>query len=457
VVVAPSKYVYGTPITDWTSYTPTGGWTGGNVSYVGKRRRVGDSLEASVQVVLTGAPTGTNLTIDLPPGLSIDTAKVNTTTAQITPLGKALIRDTGVANYPADVTYESSTTVSIRTLTSAANIPYNTAIVSATSPITFGNTDNVLLEYRVPILGWSSSVQMSDNADSRILSFKAYRGTSQSSVNPNGTSVKINLDTVSHDTHGAFSTANNRFVAPVSGYYVFTGCITISPGTNVLANNYQVVFAKNGTAGTESYQRFVAVAGTAFVVDATSLPILMNAGDYMELFFFGQGNNSASTLTALGDAGSSTWMAGHRISGPSAIGATETIAARYYASATAVTGSLATVSWTTKDFDTHSAMSAGTFTVPATGKYQVNTALALAGTYALNTNVTFQIQKNGTAVSTFSFYAAAAITAVDPVISDIISCVAGDTIRVQVSSGATTPTIVSSNDRNWFSISRLGL
>lgn len=130
--------------------------------------------------------------------------------------------------------------------------------------------------------------------------------------------------------------------------------------------------------------------------------------------------------------------------------------ARYYASSTSISGSLATVSWTTKDWDTDNAMSSGVYTCPQIGKYQVNAFLALSGTFILNNTVQMELQKNSTAQATKTTYLGGAVTNADIGVSDIVSCTAtSDTIRVQVSSSGTTPAIVSSNVKNWISIQKI--
>ena len=101
-------------------------------------------------------------------------------------------------------------------------------------------------------------------------------------------------------------------------------------------------------------------------------------------------------------------------------------------------------------------MSSGVYTVPVSGKYQVNTSLAFSGTFALNSQSDLVIQKNGTTVSEQLDYAGGIITADHVSLSDTINCLAGDTLRVQLSSGATSPSIVSSNTKNFISIFRVG-
>lgn len=131
--------------------------------------------------------------------------------------------------------------------------------------------------------------------------------------------------------------------------------------------------------------------------------------------------------------------------------------ARYFASATGVTSSSTTVVWSTKSFDTDSAMSSGIYTVPRDGFYQVNCDLAVAGTIVLNNQVDLKLQRNNVTVSEDLRFAGGALTNFDVGVSDIIACSTGHTLVIQVSSNATGPSIVSSNTRNFISIARLGV
>lgn len=128
--------------------------------------------------------------------------------------------------------------------------------------------------------------------------------------------------------------------------------------------------------------------------------------------------------------------------------------ARYHASSTSLSGSLATISWTTSDWDTNSGMSAGTYTCPVAGKYQVNSFLAVSGTFILNNTVIMSLQQNGVEVANATQYAGGAITNAEIGISDIVNCAVNDTIRIQVSSSATGPAVVSSNVKNWISLQK---
>ena len=68
----------------------------------------------------------------------------------------------------------------------------------------------------VPILGWSSSVQMSDGYDGRVVAAKMALSADVSGVNG---SAALPFNTVGFDTTGSFNTSTNKYKIPVSGTY----------------------------------------------------------------------------------------------------------------------------------------------------------------------------------------------------------------------------------------------
>lgn len=142
-----------TGITDWVSWTPTGSWST-NSTYTGMWRRVGDTLEAQVLISLAGAPNSTTLTVSLSAlGLTIDTAKLLSTTNFYINLGEGTALDAGSALFPLTVQYTSTTSVAVFAPNSTGT--YNSLVgVDQAVPITFGNTDGVEIKFSVPIVGW---------------------------------------------------------------------------------------------------------------------------------------------------------------------------------------------------------------------------------------------------------------------------------------------------------------
>ena len=138
-----------------------------------------------------------------------------------------------------------------------------------------------------------------------------------------------------------------------------------------------------------------------------------------------------------------------------------TIAARYHASTNVILSSMSTISFNTEDYDTNNAYTAhaaanGYYTAPVTGYYHVNASLQVTdATLAAGNAANLQIIKNGagTVYSATQFVGAnASGKPLQLLISDIMQLNSGDTVAVQVSEAGTTPSIVSSNTFNYFSI-----
>lgn len=131
--------------------------------------------------------------------------------------------------------------------------------------------------------------------------------------------------------------------------------------------------------------------------------------------------------------------------------------ARAFSSTTTISGSLATIVYATESFDASNSYNnaTGIYTAGVTGKYQINASLLIAGTIALNNTAIMEIQKNGSVVSRKTIFAPATLTDLPVNISDIISASATDTIRIQVSTSITGPSIVSSNFDNFLSIAKV--
>lgn len=140
-------------------------------------------------------------------------------------------------------------------------------------------------------------------------SFQALRsGSDQTGINTNNSYVKIQIDTITTDHSGGFDTTNNRFVAGTRSTWIFGGYISPN-NTNILASRYSAVLYVNGAFSWQSYN-FVFSAGQSNAMIFSSPPVELNAGEYAELYIFGAGNNSASTLTV--STGNAIFY-GHRI------------------------------------------------------------------------------------------------------------------------------------------------
>lgn len=134
-------------ITEWTDFTPTGGWTGA-VSYVGKWRRVGENMEVNATVTTTGTPTGSDLSIDLPSGYFIDTSKLPSASTSVSYLGTGTVHDNGTSTEALFVRYFTTSAVRLVHERSLSQV------ITPTSPFTFVNGDTIEVFFSIPISGW---------------------------------------------------------------------------------------------------------------------------------------------------------------------------------------------------------------------------------------------------------------------------------------------------------------
>jgi hypothetical protein len=212
ISLSPQTYVYGTPITDWQSYTPTFVGLGTVSNIFMQSRRVGDTLEvkgyfqcgtnnASIASMTLGYRGNANVAIDN------------------TKIGNVVVVGHGASQSTASTVYFGYVTV----LTPASggstvNFGVQTSITVATTAQTgagaFSNNVYVNVNFAVPILGWSSSVQVSDGYDGRVVSFLGSGTGSTQSLTANVTN--ISFTSVADKTN---SWTGSTYVVPSAGDY----------------------------------------------------------------------------------------------------------------------------------------------------------------------------------------------------------------------------------------------
>lgn len=355
VVVSPSQYVYGTPITDWQSFTPTITAStppslGTGPTQSGRWRRVGDSIEMEVQTIAGTSPTAGSGTYywRLPNGYVIDTSKLASAAnaAGISqPLGRAVKADSGGVS-PAEfiVTCDGSTTGVV--LTDVNGNP------------TTGTNNNIVAGRRytftcsVPVLGLSSSVQMSDNAAQNVVACSYNRSATQAVT---ASVTNITFPNKTFDTTGSFD--GTTFTAPVAGYYNITGSYiyaTTATGFTIFAYVNATVNIGLGSNNSNG--------GDTATINGV---LYLNAGDALTVR-----TNATVTLGAGG------YLQIHRLAGPNSIGATDTVAASYWLSANFAASATVPINFDSREYDyTGSVTTSATawkFTAPVAGLYQVS-------------------------------------------------------------------------------------
>lgn len=434
LAVRPNTYNPGAAVTAWTAYTPTYGAGFGTVSTSAMFwRRVGDTLEVSGRFT-AGTLAGSAATIGFPAGLTSATTSQLYNGTNFVGVGQI---NTNVANTTFGVLVSPNAT-SFAISAIAAN---NASSVFGVAGLTALNgnggigasTNDFSFSAKTPIVGWGVTQNLSSDTDTRVCTAKAYGAYT------GGTTAAAIFPSVAYDTHSAYSTSTGKFTVQIPGFY--------SIGGFVLSNitNAALIVYKNGIADVNDCGFTGAGGDCSFYTE-----IQCNAQDTLELRSNG-GTPGGGALSGI---------VFKRLSGPAQIAASESINMRAFSSTTTISGSLATVVYATKSFDSHNAYNAttGVYTCPAPGKYMAIAAIATSGTFALNNALDIQIQQSGSAsqISESLLDAGGVINTLAGEVSDIFNCLAGDTLKTQVSCGASLPTIVSSNSKNYFSIYRVG-
>jgi hypothetical protein len=429
IQVGPSAYVYGTPISDWASYTPTftGFGTVGTQSF--EYRRVGSNIEIRGRFV-TGTNTATEARISLPSGLTSSSSIA--TIAIAGNLGSS----TTIAG-AAYVTIEPSVTYLTISYTSAG-----TSGLTKQNGNTFSAGTTLQVNASLPVAGFSSSVQMSDSTSTRIVSSYYYK-----SGGLVGAGAIVPSYSSGSDTHNAFDMATGIFTVPVAGDY------DVSAGISCNLAGIIIGAALNGNT------QFQSATSTNGTVGFSGKLRNLKAGDQISII-----NMTASSITVTSN-NFSTYLSITRVSGPSQIAASETVAARYKTSGQSIPNATTTiVNFATSDFDTHSAVTTGAswkFTAQISGTYRVSAQLQwTSANYNANSLFESIVYKNGSSYSSIGYTHKETNTAnIAPTVigSTLIQLNAGDYVDVRAYQNTGADVALSaSNGYNWVSVERIG-
>lgn len=355
ITVSPSVYVYGTPITDWQSYTPTftnfGTVTGASFTW----RRVGSSAEIR-GVFTTGTTVAAEARISLPSGLT--SASNLPTLSKVGDMGNSVAE---AASFQVNI--EPSITYLTMGKQSAGSVGFTKGNGNSWSSSTAYS-----LVASVPIQGWSSSVQMSDQTDTRVVAASYYGHNSTSFADNTYTTIQFN--TKLEDTHSMYSAGTTTI--KVAGIYEINAAAAFVIGGYGANNIFNLRVRVNGSTD-YLLDRLIYTTSVQPNVTKGSIRLPLKVGDTVVIQVmktnFGANSGFDADLTQ-------TRMSIVRVSGPSAIAATETVACSYSLTGTqsAAHNVVTTVVFNNKIFDTHGALntSTGIFTAPISGKYRVS-------------------------------------------------------------------------------------
>lgn len=436
ISVGPTIYNYGLVGTDWKAYTPTltGFGTATDVSFY--YRRLGDSIEIQGHFI-SGTSTATQARVSLPSGLITGTTVhpnnhwgqwIRQVAAGTTEKGGALIPVTS-QNYfvfGSISTFGSGSTALSLTAGNGNDVAATGNLVS--------------ISMRVPVAGYSSNVQLSDDADLRIVQASYYLSGNFVTT----ASIPVNYDTKITDTHNAVTTSPTawKFTAPVSGYYMI---ILPSYDATTTIHDFGALY-KNGSIHVGAVAKTNgATSGNGYGQGGGTI-VQLNAGDFIDI----RGNTTIRGGAATG--GNTARIDIVKVNGPSAISASETISATYGITTGASTTSANPINFETKVHDSHNAVTTGVgtwkFTAPSSGYYHVSGVFL---TTAATANLRLFV--NGTG----QVYLGTMNTALNAIAGVTVKLNAGDFIQIFPDATITPASIASGLYQCLVSIDKKGL
>lgn len=358
---------YGSPLTDVGGvYTPTvtNGGTATFSTLTGNWRRSGDKADISIVAIASGAGSGASaFTFTMPSGLVADSGK-----------------------YLSGLTIGEATHYSLEAATQ-----YDTSGVGLASTTTIAITNNgaggnftgadiradtqIYIKVSIPIVGWSSSVVMSHDADTSAIAATMYRtGSSQTISSASETLVQLNA--ASPNSNGSADTSTYRYNVKTPGMYVVSGAVRAS---SLTANESLTIRVKQtGTAIIVS-NTDMSNAGTASTMPIPARIVNVVAGDYFELYVQSAADTSYDIA---GTADSFTYMSVQKISGPAQIAASAIVAGDWYKNGnTTYNGNAARqqILIDTASTDTHSMLSGNTVVIKTPGLYAIDAQAYFSG------------------------------------------------------------------------------
>lgn len=370
--VGPTYSSYGAVQTDPVAYTPT--FTGlGTVTNVAVTSwRKGAFLEGYAKFT-----TGTCTAVQAQMTLGYNGVNGGVTISS----SAGLASGTNIAGYGTYGSVNGSNLIPLATpanayLTFGIAATGGAGLTSANGSTAFVNTTDHAFFFRVPVAGWSSNVQVSSDADTRVVAFR--RTNTAGTTLTKSAANTIPFATADYDTHGAWAT--DTYTVAVPGQYVVKSGLTIAAGATWGSGDAIVMSVlKNGSTHTAG-QQFV-FFGTQAAAVSSSVTATVNAvaGDTIKINC--QPTKAAAGNVTLDTSAGYNWVTIEKVSGPAQIAASEKVRVKYINTAgTSITSSSATVPFATKIYDSHGAFNvatANTFVAPRADTYRVTAKLTL--------------------------------------------------------------------------------
>jgi hypothetical protein len=427
-ILGPSLVLNGAIVTDWIAYTPTFTGFGTAASIEVSSRRVGSNLEIQGQFT-AGTVSAVTASFTLPSGLVVASPKSSTQS-----VGEYYRATVSSGHGGPLIATAADTTIKF----SASGTFSNGSVdaMAAALGTTVGSSERIVIRVSVPIVGWSSGVQLASQTTNQVVSARVGLNSNQTISSIADTKVTLNRVVVSEgysDTAAAFDTTNNRYVIPESGYYFVGYQLYASSYTS--EENWTTTLQLNGS-GTAVCADVKYEFGAERVSSASTVR-LFSKGDYLEVF-----SNSVADASYIIEASSQlTFFHCFKIMGNQTIGMDEVVACSYESNAaqSIANNTVATVLFEDKLYDTHQSYntSTGVFTAPISGYYNLSTFVTFGGTtgWAISEQVQLRVQVNSVLKLqyVYQYPATSASSIVTPMyIAGCFNMNKGDTILIEV-------------------------
>jgi len=274
--------------TPWTSWVPTGSWST-KTTYTGFERQVGQDWHFIVRVKVSGAPTSTSLTVNLPTNKNIDFTNITADLADNAMYPEASVTgiDAATGWFTGAIRLTSATTFDVF-YTSVTAAGDNTSLVAITqaAPMIWASGDYVEISGSIPIEEYSNGASLSTVEAGLQTVMARYNSNAAQTIGSGGPHI-INFEDEVFDTHNSVATGSSwKFTAPRTGKYSVKARTQFQSSTGWTTGDYAYFrIYKNGSLYSQlDFREVENSAATSLAPSVNgSDTIALNKGDYIDV------------------------------------------------------------------------------------------------------------------------------------------------------------------------------